>query len=289
MSLDLYQLTVRLDTLIISHVEHQGRGNSNRLETLASVINPDMQSTALISSCLSVPPLHHLLLCGGTESSLFRTRNGETTRHLLTQLLLQFHHHLLETSHLGRCICNWCGAGPGCVRCIALDSSNRFSLLNLETSAARSSQLRAILFRTLMNVSLARISCSCASFCARFCALRRGPAAMACSNLATLSRCDNLGIANGRHPLFADPSQRTCNLCLGNKFIGTKCGKSCFQTADRKLGICCSVADTSLPTTNKCRDRPAIDHALVPAVSDSHRPISNSPSATARRLDVGYE
>ena len=73
-----------------------------------------------------------------------------------SQLLLQFHHHLLE----------WC--------MVAINSSHRFSLsYNLETSAARSSSWRTILFRALlMNASLARI-CSCASFCSRFIAEMR--------------------------------------------------------------------------------------------------------------------
>ena len=45
---------------------------------------------------------------------------------------------------------------------------------------------------------------------------------------------DNLGIwihTNGRHLLFSDPFQRACNLCLGNRFLGTRCGSST---------ICCS-------------------------------------------------
>ena len=64
-----------------------------------------------------------------------RAHPSAPARHMLTQLLLQFYHHLLET-----CIWNWLvRAGDLAVR-VALNSSKRFSLSsNLETSAARSS------------------------------------------------------------------------------------------------------------------------------------------------------
>ena len=156
------------------HVGHHGWGNNNKLETHGgSVINcemrgasegfPDKNAAFILSVC---HPLHHLLLCDrGVILPLPHTEwrnDNRIAKQMLTQLLLQFHHHLLETGHLGGCICNWCGRGGLAVR-VALPST--LPTASRSTSAAH-------FWALSMNASLARIcvskGCSCASFCARF-------------------------------------------------------------------------------------------------------------------------